>query len=206
MNYGRKFRLLFVMLLLAYSLVLLSAQESLPPLPDTSYLLSESDKTKLLQAFQLLADKLKRATQNLQASEQALQDLKNQSLITEQQYKISQEKLAALETAYQQLTSELELLKQEKATLLSDYQNLQTALANLENKYQALEQASNQLKQDYQALQEAYKMQTESFNTLNQSFKDYQKSVQALKNKSLILEIIIAGLAAGWALDILGVF
>jgi hypothetical protein len=62
------------------------------------------------------------------------------------------------------------------------------------------------LEADYKALQTAYQEQTSTLTQLQSSFKDYQKSFKSQKNKSLILEIVLALVAAGWGLDAIGIF
>jgi chromosome segregation ATPase len=100
----------------------------------------------------------------------------------------------------------LDALKNDKALLTQSLTALQTTLQDLQARYQALVEASAQLESDYKALQTAYQEQTSTLTQLQASFKAYQKSVQSQKTKSLILEVVLVLIAAGWGLDAIGVF
>ncbi len=195
-----------VLALLVLLLAPLCAQESLPTTPETMYALSESDKTKLMQILQNLSNKVQTAQQNLALSEKALQESLAKYQILQAQYDSSMAQLKTLQEAWAQLSLELDGLRSDKALLTQSLTALQTTLQDLQARYQALVEASARLEADYKALQTAYQEQAATLTQLQASFKDYQKLVQSQKTKSLILEIILALVAAGWGLDAIGVF
>ena len=196
----------FVLALLVLLSAPLCAQESSATTPETIYALSESDKTKLMQILQNLSDKVKTAQQNLIASEKALQESQAKYQALQAQYDSSMAQLKTLQEAWAQLSLELDALKNDKVLLTQNLTILQATLQDLQTRYQALVTASAQLESDYKALQTAYQEQTSTLTQLQSSFKDYQKSFKSQKNKSLILEIVLALVAAGWGLDAIGIF
>jgi len=195
-----------VLALLVLLLAPLCAQESSATTPETTYALSESDKQQLLQILQNLSNKVQTAQQNLALSEKALQESLAKYQILQAQYDSSMAQLKTLQEAWAQLSQELDGLRSDKALLTQSLTVLQATLQDLQARYQALEAASAQLDSDYRALQTAYQEQTQTLTQLQASFSDYQKSFKSQKNKSLILEIVLALVAAGWGLDAIGVF
>jgi chromosome segregation ATPase len=182
------------------------AQESMESLPEAQYMISETDRQQLMQILQNLSDKIRKAQSDLTVSEQALQESKAQLQITQAQYDSSMAQLRALQAAWEQLSSELDGLKQDKTRLQGDLASLQTAYQILDRSYQDLAAASAKLTSEYIALQTAYQAQTQTLTALQKSLDTYKKSVQNQKTKSIIFEVILFFVAAGWSLDALGVF
>jgi len=195
-----------VLALLVLLLAPLFAQESTHIEQEPIYALSESDKQQLLQILQSLSNKVQTAQQNLALSEKALQESLAKYQILQAQYDSSMAQLKTLQEAWAQLSLELDGLRSDKALLTQSLTALQTTLQDLQARYQALVEASARLEADYKALQTAYQEQGATLTQLQASFAAYQKSVQAQKSKSLILEIILALVAAGWGLDAIGAF